>query len=63
MGDNGLADLPDQVVWGGLGTRMDADPRAMLVKWSPPLLRRMAQLQDNSASVEAARTNKTSPGV
>jgi hypothetical protein len=46
VGDNGLADLPDQVVWGGVGTRMDADPERMLTKWSPALQRRLAELSD-----------------
>eukprot|EP00892_Ulva_mutabilis_P003272 jgi/Ulvmu1/1316/UM011_0044.1 len=39
VGDNGLADLPDQVVWGGVGTRMDADPEQMVRRWSPVVFR------------------------
>ncbi len=32
-----LADLPHMLVWGGAGTRMDADVQAMLRKWTPAL--------------------------
>jgi hypothetical protein len=30
-----LSDLPDMLVWGGAGTRMDADVYEMLQKWTP----------------------------
>lgn len=40
VGENGLRDVPDQVVWGGVGTRMDADLPQMLRKWSPALRKR-----------------------
>ena len=30
------------LVWGGEGTRMDADVRAMLSKWTPALKRGVA---------------------
>lgn len=39
VGDGGLADLPDQVVWGGVGTRLDADVDYMLRRWSPVVFR------------------------
>lgn len=39
VGGKGLADIPHMLVWGGEGTRMDADVAAMLRKWGP-LLRR-----------------------
>jgi hypothetical protein len=32
-----LADLPHQLVWGGVGTRMDADVHAMLARWGPAI--------------------------
>mmetsp|Transcript_9881 Transcript_9881/g.28287 ORF Transcript_9881/g.28287 Transcript_9881/m.28287 type:complete len:130 (-) Transcript_9881:131-520(-) len=34
VGSRGLADIPDMLVWGGVGTRMDADIGAMLQRWS-----------------------------
>ncbi|KAG2496074.1 hypothetical protein HYH03_005993 [Edaphochlamys debaryana] len=37
VGGNGLSDLPHLLVWGGEGTRMDADIRAMLRRWTPAL--------------------------
>ena len=33
VGDNGLMDLPDLLVWGGVGTRMNGDVDALLEKW------------------------------
>ena len=39
VGDRGLADLPDLLVWGGVGTRMDADVERMLRRWSRSLRR------------------------
>ena len=33
VGDNGLRDLPDLLVWGGVGTRMNGDVDALLEKW------------------------------
>jgi hypothetical protein len=41
VGGNGLSDVPHQLVWGGEGTRMDADIGAMLRKWGP-IIRRQA---------------------
>ena len=35
-----LADLPHMLVWGGAGTRMDADLRGMLRRWSPTVQNR-----------------------
>ncbi len=34
VGGGGLADLPHLLVWGGAGTRMDADLAATLRRWS-----------------------------
>lgn len=45
VGLRGLADLVDQVVWGGVGTRMDANVESMLAKWTPAL---RAQLLDTA---------------
>ncbi|KXZ46136.1 hypothetical protein GPECTOR_46g205 [Gonium pectorale] len=39
VGGNGLADWPHLLVWGGEGTRMDADIGEMLERWSPALRR------------------------
>ena len=50
VGDNGLADLPDQVAWGGVGTRMDADVVRMLSKWTPTLRKKAARLRQASSS-------------
>ena len=33
VGDNGLRDLPDLLVWGGAGTRMNADIPTVLKRW------------------------------
>eukprot|EP00951_Prasinocladus_malaysianus_P035895 scaffold373543_cov48-Prasinocladus_malaysianus.AAC.1 len=40
VGDRGLADVPDMLVWGGVGTRMDADIESMLRRWSSSIRRR-----------------------
>lgn len=42
VGGNGLADVPHMLVWGGEGTRMDADVAAMLRKWGPSIRRSAA---------------------
>ena len=39
VGGNGLSDLPHLLVWGGEGTRMDADVGAMLRRWGPAIRR------------------------
>ncbi len=33
VGDHGLRDLPDMLVWGGAGTRMNGDSAAILQRW------------------------------
>ena len=33
-----LSDLPDMLVWGGVGTRMNADIEQQLQRWTPALL-------------------------
>jgi hypothetical protein len=43
VGGNGLSDLPHMLVWGGEGTRMDADVRQMLRKWTPALRRTLRE--------------------
>lgn len=40
VGGNGLPDLPHQLVWGGVGTRMDADIGSFLQRWSGPIRNR-----------------------
>ena len=39
VGDSGLGDLPDLLVWGGVGTRMDANIETILDKWAAVLFR------------------------
>jgi hypothetical protein len=39
VGGNGLRDLPDLLVWGGAGTRMDADVQTLLKRWTRALRR------------------------
>ncbi|GIL78233.1 hypothetical protein Vretimale_7607 [Volvox reticuliferus] len=48
VGGNGLADIPHMLVWGGEGTRMDADIEAMLRRWTPSL-RAAAATADTTA--------------
>ena len=39
VGGHGLRDLPDLLVWGGAGTRMDADVQALVKRWTRALRR------------------------
>ena len=39
VGDNGLSDFPDLLVWGGVGTRMNAHIETLLLRWSAALRR------------------------
>lgn len=41
VGGNGLSDLPHLLVWGGEGTRMDADVATMLRRWGPAIRRQL----------------------
>ena len=34
VGDSGLRDIPDLLVWGGVGQRMDADIEELLRRWT-----------------------------
>lgn len=34
VGDSGLRDIPDRLVWGGVGMRMDANIETLLRRWS-----------------------------
>jgi len=44
VGDRGFfTDLPHLLVWGGEGTRMDADVAVVLRRWTPALRRSPAQ--------------------
>lgn len=47
VGGNGLRDLPDLLVWGGAGTRMDADVKALLKRWTRALRRSGAKADDD----------------
>jgi hypothetical protein len=42
VGANGISDLPHQLVWGGVGTRMDADTVSFLRRWSKSIRTRRA---------------------
>lgn len=53
VGGGGLADLPHLLVWGGAGTRMDADLAATLRRWSRAIRgarRRPAEAADEPAA-------------
>jgi hypothetical protein len=39
VGSNGWRDVPDLLVWGGVGTRMDADIPSMIDRWSRAISR------------------------
>lgn len=39
VGKGAWTDLPDMLVWGGVGTRMDADVLACLARWAKALAR------------------------
>ena len=39
IGSNGLRDLPDLLVWGGAGMRMDADIKTLIKRWTRALRR------------------------
>ncbi|PNH08069.1 hypothetical protein TSOC_005422, partial [Tetrabaena socialis] len=52
VGGNGLSDLPHLLVWGGEGTRMDADIATMLKKWTPALRRSAAGGEPGAAAGE-----------
>eukprot|EP00775_Hariotina_reticulata_P011133 gene11133-11286_t len=52
VGGNGFfADVPHLLVWGGEGTRMDADICAMLAKWTPALRKGSSRGQSSGGSV------------
>lgn len=44
-----LSDLPHMLVWGGVGTRMDADIESMLRRWSKAIRNSAAKQNSNSA--------------
>ncbi|GIL57939.1 hypothetical protein Vafri_13126 [Volvox africanus] len=50
VGGNGLADLPHLLVWGGEGTRMNADIEAMLQRWTPSLRAAAAAAADDRSA-------------
>ena len=45
VGDNGLKDLPDLLVWGGVGTRMNGNLQTLLGKWGA-VIRKQAAADD-----------------
>ena len=52
VGGNGLRDLPDLLVWGGAGTRMDADVAVMLRRWTRAVRRSAAAARDEETLAE-----------
>ena len=52
VGGNGLSDLPHMLVWGGEGTRMDADIQRMLQRWTPALRRAASSRQAHGILAE-----------
>jgi hypothetical protein len=50
VGGNGLRDVPDLLVWGGVGTRMNGDLRRLLGKWGGVIRRQ------NAAAAAAAES-------
>lgn len=49
----GLKDLPDLLVWGGVGTRMNGNVQTLLGKWGG-VIRRQAAAAAAAAAVSAA---------
>jgi hypothetical protein len=45
-----LSDLPDMLVWGGAGTRMDANVYEMLERWTPIIRNRSIRGSSSSSS-------------
>jgi hypothetical protein len=45
-----VSDLPDMLVWGGAGTRMDANVYEMLEKWTPIIRNRSVKSESTSES-------------
>jgi hypothetical protein len=43
VGENGLRDMPDLLVWGGVGTRMDGDVDTLLKKWGGVIRKSLAK--------------------
>jgi hypothetical protein len=41
-----LSDLPHLLVWGGAGTRMNADVQQLLRRWSKALLAQTSQTEN-----------------
>ena len=39
VGDSGLRDIPDLLVWGGVGQRMDANIEELLQRWTSAIRR------------------------
>ena len=39
VGDSGLRDIPDLLVWGGVGQRMDASIEELLRRWTSAIRR------------------------
>jgi hypothetical protein len=62
VGTNGLRDLPDLLVWGGAGTRMDADVDTLLRRWTRAVRRSAAADDERSSSSGTAAERKHADG-
>ena len=54
----GLADVPAMMLWGGLGTRMDAQTADMLQRWTPALLKELRAAQSAESLSEAGQLQR-----
>ena len=59
VGDGGLSDLPHMLVWGGAGTRMDADISRMLGKWTPALRRTLKEAANKQEAAALAAVEES----
>jgi hypothetical protein len=58
VGGNGFfVDVPHLLVWGGEGTRMDADICTMLAKWTPALRKGNRRRGDSGGAVPEQLTS------
>ncbi|KAF5828350.1 hypothetical protein DUNSADRAFT_17749 [Dunaliella salina] len=52
-GNSPLSDIPHMLVWGGVGTRMDADIPGMLAKWTPAFRSKRERLREGTQPAAA----------
>lgn len=54
-----LSDLPHMLVWGGVGTRMDADLYDMLHRWTPAI--RNSRISESVVQSSSTDLNGAAP--